>query len=343
MSAVIDSPSFSIQPITFPVVEAKIAELAAQYDALTIDGINDKAGLTVVHEARMTVRDYRLKVEKKRVELKKDSLEYGRKVDSEAKRLTELLEPIELRLENKEKAIAAEKEKIKRAAEDAKRAIVETRVKALVEAGATPNPLVVAEYTEEAFQESLAEAKSVKAERDRIAEEERQRVAAEVEARRLEGERLAAERAALDAQRREQEQEAARLKAEQAKIEAKAAEQRRAIELENAKREAAEKARAETEQRIADEQARAKQAAIAKEATLKAEEEARQLLAREEEAAKPYRKKLKELADAVAELDVPDGARFREVTDILIRAAGEIRAIATGPMPRAKRREALPV
>lgn len=84
--------------ITFSVSDAAIAQLAAEYMPLKIIDINDAAGFKRVHDARMNVKEKRVLVEKTRKELKADALEFGRKVDGEAKRLTSLLEPIESHL-----------------------------------------------------------------------------------------------------------------------------------------------------------------------------------------------------------------------------------------------------
>ena len=55
----------------------------------------------------------RVEVEKKRKELKADALEWGRKVDTEAKRIFGLLEPIETHLQTEENRVAQEKERIR--------------------------------------------------------------------------------------------------------------------------------------------------------------------------------------------------------------------------------------
>lgn len=319
--------------------DVAIAELATLYMPLKIDGINDKAGFDAVHKARMIVKGKRVEVEKLRKELKADAIEYGRQVDAEAKRITGMIEPIEDHLEAQEKAVIDEKERIRKAAEDAKRKIIEDRVQALCALGALPNLIEVAGFTEGQFQAALKVAQDAKDERDRLAEAERQRVAAEAEARRLEAAAMAAERAELDKIRKQQEEQAAQLRAAQAKMEAEAAAARRAMELEAARKEAAERARLETERRLAEQTAREK--AEAEQAKIRAEREAAER--QEAEAAKPYRIKLKNFARELEALQVPDGPKFGEVSDIVSRAARDIRAIAEGPMPRAKKREALAV
>jgi chemotaxis protein histidine kinase CheA len=95
-----------------------IENLTIKYCQLTINGLEDKEGYDRVHKARMDVRDLRVKIEKKRKELKEDSLAYGRAIDGEAKRINAMIEPIETYLADQEKAIDDEKERIRKAKEE---------------------------------------------------------------------------------------------------------------------------------------------------------------------------------------------------------------------------------
>lgn len=361
VSDLLDGMELGSNLSTFRQQDVAIAALAEAYMPLRINGIADKAGFEVVHKARMDVKNRRVAVEKKRKELKAEALKYGQTVDSEAKRLTAMLEPIEAHLEAQEDAVKAEKERIKQEEEAKKRAIVEARVNALVALGETPNPLVVAALTEEAYQHALQLAAVAKAERERLAEIERVRLAAEAEARRIEAEKLAAERAELDRIRREQEAAAAKLKADQDKVAAeqravaeREAAQRREVEIQQARAEAAEKSRIETENRLVAEAARKQQEAEAKAAREakeaaekaareKAAEEAR--IAREKQEAeaaeqarlmgereRPYRDKILGLAATVESLPVPEGPASGVIFDELQRAGATIRKIANAPM-----------
>ena len=67
------------------------------------------------------MRTARTDVEKRRKELKQDALDYGRLVDSTAKRITERLEAIEGPLKANKELIDAENERIKREKEEAER------------------------------------------------------------------------------------------------------------------------------------------------------------------------------------------------------------------------------
>ena len=252
----------------FNLPDAAIAQMTGQFLPLKIADANDVAGYKAVHEARMLVKSKRVEVEKVRKELKADALEYGRKVDAEAKRITAMLQPIEDHLTAEEEAYLAEKERIKNAA----RLLAEQEARAKAE----------------------AEAVRLKAEQDRIKAEQ------EAEARRLQAERekLAAERAAIDVEhRRLLQMEAERMRAiatEQKRLADIEAERVRAEQMERAKAEAAEKARKETEERIAREAAEAK-------AKTEREEAARVRA----EALRPDREKLLEVATAIRSIEVP--------------------------------------
>jgi len=226
----------------FSLADAAIAKMREEYLPLKIAGVNDDSGFKAVHSARMIVKNHRVQVEKVRKELKADALEYGRKVDGEAKRITAMLEPIEQHLSSEEDAYNAEKERIRNEArlkaeaeERAKREAEEARLRA----------------------EAEAEAARLKA----IQDAENARLKAEAE-------KLAEERRVLEAERQKIEAEKKQL----ADIEAA---RLRKIEDERIAREAAEKARIETEQRIAREAAEAKAKTEAEEAAKKRAEELR--------------------------------------------------------------------
>lgn len=315
MSAgLMERTAFSIEPISYPVIAEKIGELAAEYMPLKINSMEDAKGLKVVHDARMVVKNLRVSVDKRRKELKAASLEYGRQVDSAAKSLTDLLEPIESHLQAEEDAVNNERERIKREAEEAKRLKLQKRLDDILAYGVVFKPDWAEAMTDEQWADELKNAKTQFEIRKAAEEEEAKRQKAEAE-------RLAAERAELDRQRKEQEAERAKLDAE-----------RRAIELENAKREAAEKARIETEQRIARE-AVAKQAAEdARIAREKADADAKEAARLKAESERPYREKLLSVADAVSKIEAPDGPKSAAVRLALQECSGRIRAIANGPL-----------
>lgn len=119
----------------FNVTDAAIAELAQNFLILSIDGIDDKEGKNSVSSARKIVKGYRVDVDKRRKELNADALEYQRRINGEAKRITALLEPIENHLENEEKKISDELEKIAKEKQDIIEARYADRIAKLIEIG----------------------------------------------------------------------------------------------------------------------------------------------------------------------------------------------------------------
>lgn len=282
----------------FDIADAAIAKMAEQYLPLKIVDVTDAAGFKAVHDARMVVKSRRVEVEKVRKELKADALEYGRKVDAEAKRITALLEPIETHLQDEENAYRAEQERIKN----------EARLKVEAEERARKEAEEAARKAEQERirKEQEAEAARLQTERDKI----------EAERREIEEERRKAQET-IEAERRKVEEEKRRI------AEAEAA-KRRQEELELAKAEAAERAKKETEERLAREAAEAKAKAIAEENASKVAE-----------AARPDREKLATVANCVRGVDVPamsteqGAAAAARVHEIIRDAAKRIDNVAS--------------
>jgi chromosome segregation ATPase len=253
----------------FNVTDAAIAAMREKYMPLTIAGLDDACGLQAVHAARMVVKSHRVQVEKVRKDLKADALEYGRKVDAEAKRITAMLEPIETHLANAEGRIEAEKETIRNAA----------RLKAEAEAKAAAD----------------AEAARIKAAED--AERDRIKATQDAENARLkaEADRLAEQQRKIDAERKAIDDEKRRLDAIETALAAIETARLREIENERIRMEAAEKARIETEERIAREAAAAK-----------AKADAREAARLRREARLPDRDKLQSVVAAVRAIAVPE-------------------------------------
>lgn len=242
VTSAIELPDISTQLARFSLADAAIAEMQQQFMPLSINGIEDAEGYKRVHAARMTVKGHRVEVEKLRKELKADALEYGRKVDGEAKRITALLAPIESHLEAEEKAIDDAKEAIRNAA----------RLKAEAEERARRE---AEEAERKAKQE--AEAAALREEREkleaerRVMEAERRKIE---EAAAIERQRIAAEQARVQAEQRAAQQkmeaDAARIAAEQKAAQEKIDAERRAMEAEQKRLadEAAAKAKQEAKQ-----------------------------------------------------------------------------------------------
>ena len=129
--------------ITYSVTNAAIAKLKDEYLQLKVVGFTDKKGYALCHEARMILVSKRGEVEKRRKELKSDSLAFGKQVDSEARRITLELESIENHLREQQDIIDKEKVRIKEEAEriqkeksEAIRHRLNERVKNLISVGA---------------------------------------------------------------------------------------------------------------------------------------------------------------------------------------------------------------
>lgn len=118
--------STSTQVIDYPVTDKAIADLRAQYKDLVV---TNNSEWKAVSSALSVVRGLRVSVEKRRKELKADALEYGRKVDAEAKRITTLIEEIEDPLAAQKQAYEEEKERIRQEKEQIERDRVANIVK----------------------------------------------------------------------------------------------------------------------------------------------------------------------------------------------------------------------
>jgi DNA repair exonuclease SbcCD ATPase subunit len=292
-SAVVDLVTFSTETVVkYEVTEAQIEALRETCSALSAD---TPKGYKEVRQAIGNLRDTRVAIEKRRVELKADALAYGRKVDSEAKRFTDLLASIEDPLKSKKQAVDDEKARVKAEAEAAKLAALEAEIVANRE-----RQEAEARAKREAEEAKLAEERAaLERERQQMAEERRradeaariQREADEAAAR-AERDRLTEERRQYEeAQRAERDRVAAERAAEEAKFRA----EREALEADRravqAERERAERAEAERLENVKREEERIAQA----ESDRLAEEER---LARIE-ALRPDLEKLGKLADRI--------------------------------------------
>ena len=318
----------------YDVTDAAIEELKQELTGL--------AEYSAVSKGITKVRTLRTRIEATRKQLKADSLAWGRKVDAEAKRITEALEAIEEPLKRLKQQIDEAKEREKAAIEAARRVEIENRIRLFADLEYPINPLVVAEFTKEELNEELAKAseafKAVLADRKLKAEQaeaERLRVIAEekskAEALRLERIALAKERAELEAEKakrdeadrlrreavEEQERiariEQARIKAEQEEAHRKANE---ALEAERAKLQA-ERDKLEAKQRE-------DQAKIDAERSAKQEAERLEMLKPDAEKIMQYGRSIYELALTPPEASTVPGRIFiAKITQSLIELMNE--------------------
>lgn len=263
MSTSLQAP-FEKKVIEFGVADKTVADLRKRYGGLKIADAKDTKGYRVVQEAIADVKSVRVGVEKSRVAMKESALEYGRRVDAEAKRVTALLAAIEQPLVTEKKRIDDEKAAAKRAAEEAEKA----RIAAEIEA-------------------------KRKADQQRIEAEqkaERERIAAQQAEMDRERQKLAAARAVFEAERAKererQEVEAAKIREANRKAQAE-------IDARNAEIAAAQAAESEKIENQRRELARLEQQRID---ALRAEREAEEKAKRDREAAEA--KRIKELEAA---------------------------------------------
>lgn len=117
--------------VVYPITEADITARFAGFAELTADS---PQGYKAVQAAIGELRSARVDVERRRKDLKAESLEYGRRVDEVAKYLTGLIEAIEHPLKAKKAAVDEEKARIKAEKEAAERAAIEAKIRAEQEA-----------------------------------------------------------------------------------------------------------------------------------------------------------------------------------------------------------------
>ena len=109
--------------VTYDVTPEQIEAKKAAYAALEA---TTPKGYEEVRKAIGDLRGLRVAIEDRRKELKKDSLEFGRLVDGEAKRITALIEGIEEPLKLKKAAVDDEKERLRKEKEAAEKAVLGT-------------------------------------------------------------------------------------------------------------------------------------------------------------------------------------------------------------------------
>lgn len=340
-------------------LEASFAEFFTKAHSLkeqTSSITNPKMART----ARLEIKNLRVAAEKKRKELKEDSLRMGKAIDGANNILLAIIVPLEKRLEDIER-----EEERREGARIA--ALAQSRRDQLVPLGVAEAIVASAGLgmmSEEAFQTLLDDSKALheaRVERERKAEEERlAKEVAEAKEReriRLENERLLKEAAEREeAARVEREKAEAERKALEAKLaqERKEAEAKAAAEAERVRREKEEAARAaaellkkaqaaaEAQRREAEEKAQREKAAM--EAKLKAEREAAEKKAAEERAA---REKLEAEARAKQEKEAEQKRLAEEAAekaalapdkDKLIAIAASIRSL---PLPQVKAKKAV--
>jgi len=207
----------------FNITDAEISKASNECMKLAVTSVDDITNYNIVRQARIGIKSKRIEVEKKRRELKADSLAYSRAVDAEAKRIFALLAPIEDYLVSQENIVEDEKKRIKEAKErlereEAERAEREERERIETQQRVEHERLEKQRIEQEAKEKELKEKQDkIDAENRRIAEE---RARAEAEERRKKEIAEAEERAKREAEEQaKREIENKRLKEEQEKRE----------------------------------------------------------------------------------------------------------------------------
>ena len=253
-----NTPNTTTAIAEYSPTAAALADLEARMGKVVYD-VSTPAGMAAAKKDRAEVRDLRVALEKKRVEIKAPALKRCNEIDTEAKRITaELLKyetPPDQAIKAHEAKIEAERQ-AKVLAEQQRVLAIEARINDLrymqQRAAVAINSAEVAKLMEkvdatvidEKFGEQQDLAADVKAE---VYAQLKKMHDAAVE-REAEAQRLAAERAELERQRQEQE---AALAAERKKIADQEAETRKVREAEEARQ------RAENERIAAENRAEA--------------------------------------------------------------------------------------
>lgn len=186
-------------------IDEAITQLQEQYGSLTVQGLNDRVAYIAAADGAKLVKKLRTGIEAKRKELNEFPLKFQRAVNAEAKRITELLTPIEAHLKT-------QVDRFEKAEEEAKKAQQAQKHQQLVDNGwqftgafyvcgpLSMTPQQAMELSDERFEKALdhglQEQKRQAAERIRR-EEEAKRQAEEAERLRKEQEALEIQKAAM--------------------------------------------------------------------------------------------------------------------------------------------------
>jgi hypothetical protein len=117
------------------LADTAIAGLKEQYGALTINGVEDKAGYKAVKAAWSEVRSIRTGLEKRGLAIRNRIAQITKAVSKEEDRLIDLLTPLEEDLQKKYKAIDDEKVRVEKEAADKEQKRLMERLEELVGMG----------------------------------------------------------------------------------------------------------------------------------------------------------------------------------------------------------------
>jgi DNA repair exonuclease SbcCD ATPase subunit len=248
--------------VVFDSKKIDLTALAEKYKDLKVSDINDNKQVKVVDDARKDLKKERCDIQNQGKAIRASIKELTDNVSAKEKELTGIISPIETALEAEVARVESERERIKQEAEAKRRAIIEGRVKQLIDLGCTFDGsryaigdrsvalIVITEMSDELFDKTVYQFAEVATaiedarkhnERIKAEAQEVERLQKEAEKKQMEAERAELEKLRAEQAKREEaikaEQERNRLEAE--KIEA----EKRAIEQEkvNKERERVEK------------------------------------------------------------------------------------------------------
>lgn len=180
--------------VKYDISEAAIEELRRRCLPLKVENFEDKEGYRQCIDARREVKTLRVNIEKRRKELKADSLAFGRLVDSKAKELSQPLLEIEAHLQTQQNVVDDEVKRRKEEEERKEREKLETRFRELTQLGFAANMPELRAMTEERYQEVVQQARTAKAAID--AQKKKEQEEAEQRRRELEEQAAAARKEA---------------------------------------------------------------------------------------------------------------------------------------------------
>lgn len=295
----------------------QISQAQAIVNALQVTDASQVEQMKLAKEYKQALAKTRIAVEKKRKELKDESLREGQTIDAVAKVLTNLIVPLEKRADELARFV-----ELKEAAE--REARKSERLAQIAPFGVLVNAELVADMDAETWEayynglvakdkaakEEAARAEAARIEAERKEAEERERVRLENERLRKEiAEQEAAAKLELEKRAKAEAEFRAKVEKERREAEAKFAEERAKIEAEKA----AERAKQEAERKEAEAKAKAEREAREKVEAALREKEAAERKAREEaeEAerkakAAPDKEKLLALADRISKIELPE-------------------------------------
>lgn len=292
--------------LAFEERKAQLAELKSEADGLKIESIDDKETISQVSTVRKKLKSARVDISKEGKAMRDPLTAISRMISDKEKELIDIIEPTEQQLQQQEKWVQDEKERIRQEEIRLENERIQKRIDGLAAYGFQIDYADIKQMSEETFGKYLEAAKSQfekaeleKAESERIRKEQQEQDRINREA---EQNRIKAEREELEVLRRQSAEIEERIRSEQEsietekrKIEEEKARIARDKELQEVKIKAAEDARLKTIEDVKIEAERKK------EAERKAKEAADRKAARQ-----PDRVKITAYIEAINSIPVPE-------------------------------------